>query len=109
MSSGLLLFYYNMSKVDQALIEELLAEREQLLAMYPELRPFQRELDQAMAQAGSDPTERLKKMFSMITDILNEELMPELKKLKELNDQTVDSLTQVDLREDKKSKKRSAG
>jgi hypothetical protein len=78
-----------MSDVDEALLLRLLKERDQLLAQYPELRPLQNEIDQELSQVKSEPGHRLKRMFELMSDILENELNPELKNLKEKVDQTL--------------------
>ena len=78
-----------MTKPAESLLEQLIDERARLLAEHPHLRPFQKEIDSALEQAGVDPEARLQKTFEMLTDILNEELAPELTRLKELIDESL--------------------
>ena len=71
-----------MPQIDQALLAELLREKEELLARYPELRPLQKEIDRTLASAGEDPMARLKKSFELLADQMGQELGPEVDRLK---------------------------
>lgn len=71
-----------MSEIDDELLRQLLEERDQLLAQYPELRPLQKEIDRTLEAAGEAPLARVRKSFEMLSDILTEELNPELIRLK---------------------------
>lgn len=72
-------------------ILELIAERDRFLELHPELKPFQKDIDFVLHQAGSDPKMRLIKLSALLTDLINDELKPELKRLKELIDQSTDA------------------
>ena len=71
-----------MSNDDEDLLEQLFAERARILAEYPQLKPLQREIDQVLGAAGQSPKERLGRLFEMLSGVLNEEMVPELQKLK---------------------------
>jgi tRNA G37 N-methylase Trm5 len=71
------------SKSNEAVLAALLKERERLLTEHPELRPLQSEIDYQLSKVGPDPGHRIAKMFDMMGDIIENELRPELKNLKE--------------------------
>ena len=75
-------------ETDAENILKLIAERDKFLAEPPELKPFQKEIDSALHQAGSNPKMRLIKLVEIITGVINDELKPELVRLKELIDKT---------------------
>lgn len=72
-------------------ISELIAERDEFLASHPELIPFQNEINFILRQAGDNPNMRLASIYSLLSDLINEELKPELLRLKKLIDQYSDS------------------
>lgn len=78
-----------MADIDEALLLKLLEEKKQLLAEFPELRVLQAEIDEQLSQVKQEPEARLKKMFELMNDIVDNELKPELKKLKEKMDEVL--------------------
>ena len=68
-----------MADIDEALLLKLLEEKKQLLAEFPELRVLQAEIDEQLSQVKQEPEARLKKMFELMNDIVDNELKPELK------------------------------
>lgn len=57
-------------------LEALLREREELLALHPELRHMQSYIDSVLAKAGSDPEARAKAMYELMMDQYNQEFLP---------------------------------
>ena len=62
-------------------LAKLLEKKNQLLSMYPQLKPLQAEIDRVLKFAGTDPKKRVKALVRMLEDHLENELAPALKDL----------------------------
>ncbi len=92
-----------MSEIDENLIQQLIEERDRLLDQFPMLRPLQEEIDRTLEKVGGSQMARLLKSFEMLSEILTEELQPELSKLKAHIDDTL----AVDMGRPQKRKRKS--
>jgi chromosome segregation ATPase len=64
-----------MSQKLEEYINELIQEREELLNAYPELRAYQKEIEETL-EGITDPIERSSKLTSLLLEKVQKELLP---------------------------------
>lgn len=69
---------------EDEIIKELIRQRDEFLQKHPHLKPVQKEIDRELDEAGEDPAKRMEAIGKMIVDLIDEELVPEMEKLKEI-------------------------
>lgn len=64
-------------------IQELLRLKEELLRDNPELRAYQKEIDEALEKAGNDPIKRAEALNNMLIQLIEQKLAPALMKIRD--------------------------
>jgi len=82
--------------MDKKALEAAQKELEDFLNEHPQLRGLQNDIDRMLEQVGDDPLKRLRVLSELIRQCLEEELKPNLEKLKDLSQQAIASLKDPD-------------
>lgn len=67
--------------MDNKALERAIKELDEFLETHPHLKGLQGEIDQMLEQCGPDPILRLKFLFKVMGECLEEELLPNVEKL----------------------------